>query len=265
LSLIALVIMTNLQGGLIALVCVYVGIQLVVNVVWAFWLFGYWKPFLRPSLITVQCDILHRLCKIGSMFFIVQIAGMLLYQANNFIIAYFLGASQATPYSVTWRLFTYTTMLQIIILPALWPAYAEAFARKDIPWIIRTFRIEIVANTLLTGLLASLLAVFGISVIQRWAGPAAVPPQSLLAWMAVWSVIFVIISSMSCILNSSSRLHGQTIYATLTAISNIYLSIVFVKSAGITGAIAATVISFLIFNFIPSSIETYLVLKQANH
>jgi hypothetical protein len=47
---------------------------------------------------------------VGGMFFVIQIAMVLIFQTDNLIIAHFAGAAAVTPYSVAYRLFGYTTL-----------------------------------------------------------------------------------------------------------------------------------------------------------
>jgi len=196
------------------------------------------------------------------MFFVLQIASLLILQTDNLIIAHYLGARQVTPYSVAWRLFSYTALFQTLLFPSLWPAYAEAFARKDVGWVRRTFRTNILSSTTITIILALPLILFGNRIIAVWAGPEAVPPQALLIWMGFWSIISVVMNIVACILNGSGHIRGQTIYGMLTAIVNIVLSIVLALSFGISGVIAATVIAYSVCNVVPATLETLYVIKK---
>ena len=76
----------------------------------------------------------------GSAFFLIQIAGAVVFSSDNLVVSHYLGAAQVTPYNVTWRLVMLTAVLQSLIFPALWPAYAEAYARRDYAWMRRAFR-----------------------------------------------------------------------------------------------------------------------------
>ncbi len=264
-SLFALIVVTQLHGGLVLLVAAFSGSLLLVTAASAVWLFAKQKPWLVPSPSAVGKDSLRKLGRVSGMFFVVQLAALLIYQTDNLIIAHFLGASQVTPYSVTWRLFSFTTMLQSVVFPFLWPAYTEAFARGDGAWIRRTLRINVLFGTIVTTLLVSPLVFFGIPIIQAWAGVEAVPPVSLLVWMGLWNIVFSVMIATGCILNASGHLQGQMIYGTVTAVVNILLSIVFALSFGITGVIAATVAAYVICSVIPQSIETTLLLRRTAH
>ncbi len=121
LSLAALVAVTRLKGGLVALVIAVSSMILLVNVISAVWLFGWSKPWLFPSLKRVTWPAVRKLTSLGSMFFVIQVAALILFQTDNLIIAHYLGAAAVTPYSVTWRLFTYTMLFQMLAIPSFWP------------------------------------------------------------------------------------------------------------------------------------------------
>jgi len=261
-SLFALIAVTRTEGGLVWLVAAFSGALLVVTAISAVWLFGWHKPWLRPNISAVRRNNVRDILGTGGMFFVVQLAALLVFQTDNLIIAHYLGASQVTPYNVAWRLFSYTTLLQIIIFPALWPAYTEAFARKDTAWIFRTFRMNIFFSTLFTMILVLPLIFYGEFFIEIWAGKAAVPSFALLVWMGAWSLICVSMNAVACVLNASGHLQGQMIYGLIAAIINVILSIFLVVPFGITGVIAATVIVYLVCNVIPAGLETAFVLKQ---
>jgi len=261
-SLIGIILVTQTHGGLIWLVLGFSGSELLLILINTIWLFGFHKPWLRPSIKAVQWSGIRKLFGIGIMFFVTQISTLLIFQTDNIIISRYLSPSEVTPYSITWRLFSYINILPTLISPYLWTAYGEAFARKDVLWIQRTFRIYLYGNLFVSSLFALFLVFFGDTIIIKWAGAEAVPPFSLLVWMGIWSVIYGAMSSVVCVLGASSHLKGYMLYGTLTAILNVGLSIILVKPFGITGVIASTVISTIVCSSCPAFIETLLLFKR---
>ncbi len=255
-SLLAIIVVTQTQGGLVWLVLAFSGATLLVNVLSALWLFGWQKPWLRPTLGAVERRYVSKLAGIGGMFFVVQVAALLNFQTDNVIIARLLGAEQVTPYSVTWRLFAYTTLVQTLVFPALWPAYAEAVARGDGPWIKRTLRLNMLFSVGITAVLLLPLLLYGTTIINWWAGSSAVPPQPLLYWMGAWSLLFALMQPSACLLNGCGRVRWQALYALVTAVANIGLSIILVTHWGVTGAIAATVLTYSLCTVVPQLFET---------
>jgi O-antigen/teichoic acid export membrane protein len=255
LGLAALVVVTQKKGGLSALVVAVSGALLLTNLISAVWLFTRSKPWLMPSPKRVTRNAVHRLLSLGGMFFVVQIAALILFQTDNLIIAHYLGAAAVTPYSVTWRLFTYTALFQILAHPSFWPAYTEAFAQGDRLWVRRSYRLNFKITLASTLALTIPLILFGRWIIQKWVGSPAVPSSALLLWMGVWSVIYSAMTSQSCLLASSGRVRGQAIYSIVAAGVNLILSIVLVQILGAVGVIMGTVGAYVICVIVPQQYE----------
>lgn len=255
LSLVALIAVTRFDGGLVILVVAVSGTVLLVNVISAVWLFGHSKPWLVPHIGRVTMTSLKKLMSLGGMFFLVQVAGLVLFQTDNLIIAHYLGAAAVTPYSVTWRLFNYTLIFQVLASPSYWPAYAEAFARGDQAWVRRSFRRNFNFTLGSAFVLTIPLMLYGRSIIRLWAGNAAVPSLDLLICMGIWSLIYGATISQSCVLASAGRLKGQTIYSMSAAAINLLLSIFLVQKIGLTGVIAGTIGAYITCVIVPQSLE----------
>jgi O-antigen/teichoic acid export membrane protein len=264
-SLGALLLVTRTRGGLALLVAALSGARLLVVAASALWLFGRRAPRLRPSFRRISRPSARRLIADGGHFLVVQLAALAIYETDNLIIAQVLGPEYVTPYAVAWRLFTIPTFVMTLVFPFVWPAYAEAFARGDGPWIKRMFRLTTWFGGAASLLLAIPLVLFGRAILVFWAGPAADPPPGLLPWMGAWAVVSSLFMSIACMLNAAGRLRGQVIFGSLTAAANVALSIVLARSHGITGVIAATVISYLIFAFVPLGVvEARLTLARVD-
>jgi O-antigen/teichoic acid export membrane protein len=262
LSLVALVVATQVKGGLASLVIAVSGSVLFINIISAGWLFGWSKPWLFPSPGRITRSAIQKLTSLGGMFFLIQIAALVLFQTDNLIIAHYLGAAAVTPYSVTWRLFTYTIIFQILAGPSYWPAFAEAFARGDKAWVRKSYSANFKITVASTLALALPLVFFGQWIIRKWAGSVAVPPPSLLLWMGVWSMIYGAMSSQSCLLASAGRVKVQAIYSGVAAIVNLILTVFLVQKLGLTGVIMGTIGAFLICVVVPQSIEIKLSLRD---
>jgi O-antigen/teichoic acid export membrane protein len=231
------------------------GTVLLVNVVSAVWVFWYSKPWLVPKMGRLKFAAVRKLMSVGGMFFLIQIAALVLFQTDNLIIAHYLGAAAVTPYSVTWRLFNYTLIFQVLAHPSYWPAYAEAFARGDCAWVRRSFRMNFTLTLASTFVTALPLVFFGRWIIRVWAGNAAIPSSGLLFCMGIWSLIYGATISQSCVLASAGRLKGQTIYSLAAAVTNLALSIILVQKIGLTGVIVGTIGAYVTCIIVPQSLE----------
>ena len=92
---------------------------------------GWQKPWLFPRPALIDVAVVEELLSSGSSFFLIQVAAVVVFSSDNLIVSHYLGASEVTPYSVTWRVVGFAAALQSLLFPALWPAYAEAYAKGD--------------------------------------------------------------------------------------------------------------------------------------
>jgi O-antigen/teichoic acid export membrane protein len=259
-SLVALLVVTRTQGGLVCLVVAFSGTQGLVSFASAGWLVRR-RRYLLPSPARFSWARGRGLLAGGGLFFLVQLNSLLIFQSGVLIIAHYLGAAQVTPYAVAWRLFTYATLPASLVFPALWPAYAEALAIGDGAWVRRTLRVSLATTSSLTLLLTAFLVTFGRVIIRTWAGPAAVPSQALLYWMGVWTVCGTLGINFAALLNAAGRLVGQLSYGLANALANVVLAAIWARTHGINGVIAALSLSYLVFSLGPATFETLYFIR----
>ncbi len=252
-TLAAIVAATRTRGGLVALVAATSGASLAVKLASAAWLFAR-RPELRPRWSSFDRRVAMGFAVRGGEFFFVQIAALVLYSTDNVIIARVLGASQVTPYSVAFRLFTLPGLGLSLAFPYLWAAYAEALARGDNGWVLRTLRLTTTAATIVGAVVSLPLVVFGREIIRLWAGAAATPPMAVLAWMGLWSLVLAPANSVVCLLNAAGRVRWQVWTGVLCAVANVMVSVWWARVFGISGVIAATVTTYLAISAIPLAI-----------
>ncbi len=230
-------------------------VTLLLTVTWA-------KPWLlpRPSLVD-RCTS-RELLSSGSSFFLIQVAAVVVFSSDNLVVSHYLGAAEVTPYSVAWRLVGVAALLQSLIFPALWPAYAEAYARRDYGWIRRTFSLTMKGTVALNLACVVVLVLFGRTLIRVWAGPAAVPTSYLLLAMGIWALISGFMSVESCLLAALNRTREQAVLSIIAAIANIALSIAMVRHIGALGVIGGTILSYVFLLIVPQTVIVRSLFKR---
>lgn len=223
---------------------------------------GWQKPWLRPRLSLIDRSALRELLDSGSSFFLIQVAAVVVFSSDNLIVSHYLGAAEVTPYSVTWRVVGLAAILQSLIFPALWPAYAEAYARRDFLWIRRTFAATMKGTIALNGLCVGILLLFGQSLIGLWAGRAAVPTTALLLAMGIWALINGFMTVESCLLAALNRTRAQAVLSIIAASLNIVFSLLLVRHMGSLGVISGTILSYLLVLVVPQSLIVRKVWKR---
>jgi O-antigen/teichoic acid export membrane protein len=261
-NLLAIVAIVAFKGGLVWLVLAYSGCGLLVSTITSIWLYCYAKPWLKPSISSVDSSLMRDLFGSGWKFLVTSVFWMVNLQTDNLIISHFLGPGEVTPYSISFRLLSYAVIFQSFAVVALWPAYTEAKARGDVAWVRRAFKANLIFSIVSSLPLTIIFVVFGQKIIHWWAGEAAVPQFSLLVWMAIWNLMLATVSAGSFLLIAFGQLTGMTIYGTVTAAVNIVLSIILVQSWGVNGVVFASVLSVGLLSYIPIFLEARHALRK---
>jgi O-antigen/teichoic acid export membrane protein len=197
------------------------------------------RAWLRPRLQHVDRDTARRLLRIGSLFFVLQVAVAVAYESDALVLTQILGPSAVTTYSITMRVFLVVPALAGFVLAPLWPAYGEAISRGDAEWVRRTLRRAVRGGLLLSVCGAGLLFLVARPLIDLWAGFR--PPFLLIAAAGIWIVVMTIAAVLAAFLNGARVIRPQIVLALLMMAANLGLSIAFTRWVGVSGVIWGSV------------------------
>jgi O-antigen/teichoic acid export membrane protein len=198
----------------------------------------------------------------GGGFLILQLAGLMVFSTDNFVLSHYLGPDSVTPYSVTMRFTGYAAALQSLATSTIWATYAEAWARGDVRWIAKIYAQITRLTICVTGSACIAIAIFGRALIGYWAGMVARPPENLLIAMSIWTFIYAFSINQATVLGASGRIRIQIIASVITAFANLSLAILLVRRWGSVGVIAATITSYSVFILVPQSIALRSILRS---
>ena len=262
LNLFAVIVLVHRHAGLVALVSASSAALVGMNLLALGWIYTFHKPWLRPRRTHVNRRAARSLMQSGSEFFMIQIAGLIVFNSDNLVVTHYAGPAQVASYSVAWRLVGYASVIQTMIVPALWPAFSEAFARSDLPWVRQTFR-RTMQLTMGTALLFALLfALAGRTIIRLWASNAAVPTQTLMLLLCAWILLSTFMNNTATILVAKGETRLQAWCSIAAALLNLALSIYWVQRIGPPGVILATIVSYLLILVVPQTWKVYTLLAS---
>jgi O-antigen/teichoic acid export membrane protein len=205
-----------------------------------------------------------KILTLGGDFFIIQIAVLLIFTVDNFIIIQLLGPGQVSEYNIMFKLFSIFTISFNIILTPLWSAFTEAFVKKDILWIRKIIRFLNYTMIPIVILIAFMIK-FHTAALNLWlSNSVQIQPEiSFVISLALFTVISIWNNIYAYFLNGIGSTKLQIRTAVVGAFANVPLAIFFVKemNLGLTG-IVLSMCSSLIFFSILGPIETFKILKK---
>jgi O-antigen/teichoic acid export membrane protein len=245
-ALVSLIVVTQLHGGLPALIIATFGTRALVSMVNAVYLFSSRYPWLRPSLSAVRWTRINRLFTLGSKYMVTQLANLGIYQSQPLIITQLLGPAQVAVFVIAYKIIAVPVDLAYIATTPFVSAFAEAKARGDWNWIRNAFK-----NATLVCLAFGIPVTIGIAfsgklLVRLLAGPQTVPDWSVIAWLSVYTLIGMGFMTTGQVLCGIERVGVLAISLSCSAIITISLGILLAHTWGLAGVAAGMAIAKLI-------------------
>ncbi len=201
---------------------------------------GQFRPF-RPARKYIDRHLFNSILHLGGGFFIVQIAGLIIFSTDNLIVLRLFSASEVVPYNISYRYFSVIYIGFGIILAPFWPAFTARYAKGDIAWIRGSVR-KLIALWLCACLFGALMLAFSSSAYQIWFGSAVEVSMTLSFSMFLFTAIANWNNIFANFLNGVSKIRIQIICSVIIALLNIPLCILFARTfnLGISGIMFAT-------------------------
>jgi O-antigen/teichoic acid export membrane protein len=256
-SLAATILIISMHGSLPVLMLAMTCVGLPLAIVNGWFLFRRQRPWLMPRIRDVDPRAARSLLRTGSLFLVLQIAGLVAFSLDNVVIAQIMGADAVKQYAVPTKLFVLAPTLLSFVLVPLWPAYRESMARGDAGWVRRALRRSIILAALVNIPSTVVLVLAGPFIIQIWAPALHLEPTMLLmVGLGTWTIMNTLNGPFGVLLNGANVIGFQAACSILMAIANVTLSILLVQRIGVSGAVYGSVISQFFFVLIP---ETWYV------
>lgn len=250
-------------SDIIKIVFIYCLALIFSHLLFSFYFFKKHKAVI-PKLNCFSRSKIKDILSLGGSFFIIQIAFLLIFTVDNYIILQLLGTEQVSIYNIVFKLFSvFTTGFGIIISP-LWSAFTEANAKKDFVWMKETIKkLNILFFVVVFGLFIMLFVYQPILDIWLPVNNKIVPPFNLVIALAVFVFISLWNNIYSFFLNGVGIVKMQLRTAMIGASINIPLAICLVKyfKLGLAGVVYSMSASLLLFSVL-GPIVTYQYFKN---
>ena len=231
------------QSSLVCVALLYVGSNLLAYVVATLALFTA-ESDLRPSVRAVDFSKARSLLGLGVLFFVAQVASLVLYATDSLIVSNLFGPEEVTVYATANKVFSAATALFTAMVTPFWSSSGAAMARGD----ARGIRADIRRMTRLWVVFSAAaiaLALVFKPAARIWLGRDLGFDGAFVALMMVYAIVFMWNAIYSQVANGMSLMRFVTTTAMVQMVVNIPLSILLATSCGLgmMGVLLGTVLS----------------------
>ena len=213
-----------------------------------------------PSLKSINTAYIKDLWGLGIKFFIIQMQMIFLYQTTNIFISHIAGPESVTQYNIAYKLLNIVVMVYSIILNPLWPAFTDAYTKKDYTWMNNMYK-KMQKLYLLLCLMISIIVVLSPFLIKLWVGDKVSVPFILTLSIAVYTLIHCWDTLQVTMINGTGKVTLQAIVVLIGMFLHIRLAFFLGEFIGIIGVVA----SMSIINILYACIFTIQIRKILNN
>lgn len=212
-----------------------------------------------PSFKSINTAYIKDLWGLGIKFFIIQVQMIVLYQATNILISHIAGPESVTQYNISYKLLNIVVMVYTIILNPLWPAFTDAYTKKDYKWMKNMYK-KMKKLYLLLCIMISMMVAFSPFIIRLWVGDKVSVPFILTLSIATYTLIHCWDSLQVILINGTGKVKLQSYVIMIGLVLHVPLSLFLGNFIGILGVVA----SMSIINIIYASIFTTQIRRILN-
>lgn len=194
---------------------------------------------------------------IGLKIFLVQIAGLIIFSTDNFIITKYTGIENVATYNIVNKLFGVPMLIMSLITTPIWPAVTKAFYEGNREWLKNILKkLQKILGYLLV--LTIIMIVLGKPFIKIWTLDEIKPSFSLIVACGLATLLTCFSNIYSTIIFGMGLNWKLVFLALFQAIINIVVSLIAIIyfDLGVVGVVLGTCFSMLTNIFVlPKSLK----------
>ena len=198
-------------------------------------------PFLRPSISFFDKMELKVLISLGINFFLIQMAGLIIFATSSVLISSIFSPAEVTSYQIAYRYFSITLLVFTVISAPLWSASTDAYTKHDITWIKKAMN-KCRLLMLLFGCIIFIMLLISNTIYKIWLSNRVNIEWNLSITMAMYIMLLIYSTGYSNILFGIGKIKVITIVTITEAITFIPLTMLLANNFGVTGVVIASII-----------------------
>lgn len=169
-------------------------------------------PDLRPKISRFTVGIMKELMPDSLKFFVLQMAGLVLFMTMSLLISRWFTPEMVTPYHLAYRYFYILLILSTIICMPFWNATTDAYEHRDMQWL-KSVNKKLDKTMAAISIATLLFIVVSHPVyylwINKWQQSTVDIPISITVMMGIYQLILIVSMRYSYFLNGISALRLQ--------------------------------------------------------
>ncbi|MBW2660904.1 MAG: polysaccharide biosynthesis protein [Deltaproteobacteria bacterium] len=218
-------------------------------------------PQIKINTSLFKASRIKQLFNYSSFTFISQVADLLRFKVDEFVVGYFLNLSFVTHYTIGARLIEYFVQFMLSAIGFMSPVYSQFEGRGDFKSIKKWFLQATKISTFLSVFVGASFLYYGKPFIIRWMGLDYVDSYNVIAILTVGVTVGLMQTPSISLLYGISKHKYYAVSNTCEGVLNLILSIILVKYYGIYGVAMGTMIEMLIFKLLIQPVYTCRVIK----
>ena len=238
---VTIILINTTESSLLLLGISFSFVPVLISLIAAVYLFMKKYREYIPSFKFVNLKYARDLTSLGLKFFVIQIAGVVIYSTDNMIITQVLNPAEVTPYSISYKYFEMLNMVFMIVATPFWSGFTEAYYKGEIDWIRNTMKklMYIMSGFIIVTIIMVVASPF---VFEIWLRGRVQVPVLVSIFMGLYIIIKIWETIFCLFINGVGKIKLQLYVSIGAALLNIPLSIYFAKTLelGSAGVILAT-------------------------
>ena len=242
LSLVAIVILTKVcPPSLVSLSFAFAALPVLVTIIGSVILFSKQYNNVSPSISCIDRNQIKDLFGLGYKFFIINVQVVVLYQTTNILISHLSSPIEVTYYNVAYKYLNMAMMAYTIITAPLWPAYTDAYTKKDYTWMKNT-RSRMTKVMFLSFFVCSLMMLVSQPVYRLWLNGEVNVPIVMTILVGLYVMVYCWMNLNGTIIVGIGAVKIETVAVLIGMIVHIPLSFLLGRFIGGYGVIVSMIL-----------------------
>lgn len=241
LAFIIIIILTKtFPPSLLALCFSLAAMPIFVTIIASIILFSSKYKAISPSFKYVRKNCAGDIFNLGYKFFIINIQVVVLYQSTNILISYVSSPLTVTAYNIAYKYLNVAMMVYTIITAPLWPAYTDAYVKKDFGWMKKVRR-KMMKIYFLSAMACVAMVALSQPVYHIWIQEKADVPFLMTCTVALYVIIYCWMNLNGTLIVGMGTVTLETIIVIIGMFVHIPLSLFLSHFIGAYGVLASMI------------------------